>query len=241
VLSVAFAPDGKTLASASEDMTVRLWDVARGSPLAELKGHSDEVWSVAFSPDSKTLASSSYDQTVRLWDVAKREQKGAALKSRSGNDFRSVVFSPDGKMLALASSDQTIQLWSVATGQPLDPPFDGHSEIVWSAVFSPDGSMLASASADSSVRLWDVASRMPIGDPLLGHAGEVVGLAFSPDGKTLASAGLAEKAEDRKVWLWDVDAKSWAARLCPRASRNLSEPYRRLCPALPAGEGAAGK
>ena len=69
VQSVAFSPDGKTLASGSHDKTVKLWDVTTGKERATLEGHTDAVWSVAFSPDGKTLASGSDDKTVKLWDV----------------------------------------------------------------------------------------------------------------------------------------------------------------------------
>ncbi|MEO1211603.1 MAG: hypothetical protein AAFX78_19025, partial [Cyanobacteria bacterium J06638_20] len=70
VSSVAFSGDGQTLASASEDQTVRLWSVATHQELTTLKGHEDWVRSVAFSGDGQTLASASYDKTVRLWSVA---------------------------------------------------------------------------------------------------------------------------------------------------------------------------
>ncbi|KAL8402633.1 hypothetical protein RB596_009121 [Gaeumannomyces avenae] len=114
IYSVAFAHDGKTVASASDDMTVKLWDTATGGCRATLEGHSGCVNSVAFAHDGKTLASASDDMTVKLWDTATGGCR-ATLEGHSGA-VRSVAFAHDGKTLASASDDITVKLWDTATG-----------------------------------------------------------------------------------------------------------------------------
>src|SRR3990172_5429581 len=108
---VDFAPDGRTLASASWDGTVRLWDVSTGSELAVLKGHTDWVYDVAFSPDGGLLASSSADGTIRLWNPVTGEILSTLVGP--GGGIRSVAFSPDGRTLVSASDDGEVTLWGV--------------------------------------------------------------------------------------------------------------------------------
>jgi WD40 repeat protein len=108
VLAVAFSPDGKTVASGSEDKTARLWDAATGNERQKLEGHDNYVSAVAFSPDSKMVASGSWDKTVRLWDAATGEER----QKLEGHDsyIRAVAFSPDGKTVASGSEDNTVRL-----------------------------------------------------------------------------------------------------------------------------------
>jgi WD domain, G-beta repeat len=111
VNTVAFSPNGRTLASASIDETVRLWNPATGKPIGgPLTGHTDLVRSVAFSPDGRTLASASNDKTVRLWNPTTRKPIGGPLTGHTGAVY-SVAFSPDGRTLASASADETVRLW----------------------------------------------------------------------------------------------------------------------------------
>ncbi|MFM6679559.1 MAG: protein kinase domain-containing protein [Dolichospermum sp.] len=196
IRSVAYSPDGQTLASGSVDDTIKLWDVKTGNLLQTLSDHSSSVCSVAYSPDGQTLASGSDDKTIKLWDV----KTGNLLQTLSGHSHwvRSVAYSPDGQTLASGSWDNTIKLWNVKTGNLLQT-LSGHSYSVSSVAYSPDGQTLASGGGrDETIKLWDVKTGNLL-QTLTGHSSWVFSVAYSPDGQTLASGG-----GDKTIKLWNV-------------------------------------
>jgi dipeptidyl aminopeptidase/acylaminoacyl peptidase len=204
VWSVAFSPDGRTLATGSWDTTARLWDVETGKETAALRGHEGWVASVAFSPDGRTLATGSSDSTARLWDVETGKEI-AVLRGHEGW-VASVAFSADGRTLATGSLDSTARLWDVETGKEI-AALRGHQGEVSSVAFSSDGRTLATGSDDTTARLWDVETGKEIA-VLRGHEGWVASVAFSPDGRTLATGSL-----DSTARLWDVETGKEIAAL----------------------------
>jgi WD40 repeat protein len=178
--SVNFSPDGKYVASASDDGTARVWDAATGEEIARMT-HDGYVASVAFRPDGKYVASGSGDNTARVWNAATGEE---IARMTHDDDVRDVVFSPDGKYVISGSFDDSARVWDAATGEEIARmTYDGY---VSSVVFSPDGKYVVSGSSDGTARVWDAATGEEI--TRMTHDTIVNFAVFSPDGKYVASA-----------------------------------------------------
>ncbi|MCE2438398.1 MAG: PD40 domain-containing protein [Candidatus Latescibacteria bacterium] len=216
--SLAFSPDGNTLASSSVG-PVDLYDVSNREHIATLEVRNTMgTGTLAFSPDGDILAvgarGRSINGKVQLWDVSSRDHIGTL----EGHLYHlwSLAFSPDGNILASASDDDTIRLWDVTTREEI-ATLQGPGARKWSGVvsvaFSSDGNTMASGSRDGKVRLWDVATREEIAT-MEGHPSQysypfmVFTVAFSPDGNTLASG-----AQDGTIRLWDVSTQGHIATL----------------------------
>ena len=198
VITLAFSPDERTLASGSFDGSVKLWDV-ESRALLWSSWHTKGTNCLAFSPDGGLLASGGHEATIRLWDA----KLGTLLEEvPHPGPVLSLAWSPDGRLFASGGFDGQIRVWERQPSGPttcVQTP-EGHSNWVRGLAFAPDGSRLASASWDGTVKLWEVGeARSPrVRQTLVGHTERVHCVAWSPDGGTLASGSF-----DHTIWLWD--------------------------------------
>jgi WD40 repeat protein len=204
VTDIAFSPDGKRLASAGDDATVRVWDSATGKEMHRLNAHRFIVQSVAFSPDGKWLASAGWDATVRLWEPNSGQMIHTLQASGFDQDIvYSVAFSPDSKKLVVvgqlvaAGLNEPILIYDVGSGKRERKLDSRITNGLFSVDFTRDGKMFATAGFVEGISLWDFASGRLLKS--LKNDSSVTQLAFSPDGTMLASAG-----DDRMIRFWDV-------------------------------------
>lgn len=196
VHSLAFSPDGMTLATGDGYGDLRLWDVTQGTLRARTNAHQGWLFSLAWLGDNRRVVTGGKDRLIRL------HEPGAPwriLQTFVGHtsDVHAVAFTPDESMLASAGDDRTVRIWNTASGS-LRQTLSGHARQIPTVAVSPDGRLLASGSRDRSIRLWELASGRELAR-LTNHAADVMSVRFSPDGRTLASGSY-----DQTVRLWDA-------------------------------------
>ena len=202
VYSVAWSPDGRLLASGSDDCTIRIMDTASWDVVRRISAHTGAIWCVAWSPDGSRLASGSLDGFVRLWNP----QTGDKLLELPGSPVFSLAWTPSGDLLAIGHSTGRVRIIDPNSGNEIASwrghIEGGHSTEVIAVAWSPDGQTLASGGIDYAVRLWDRGGNaLAVFRASTQARNDINGLAWSPDGQSLAAAGQAAS-----VRIWDIAA-----------------------------------
>lgn len=219
--SVAFSPDGQSIASASDDQTIKVWNFLE-SPYSHytLQGHRNWVRSISFNAEGNILASASDDHTVRVWDLDKRTCKHLIEAHDKG--AMCVKINPITNTLASCGEDHHIKLWDLDTAEPLGT-LQGHEDKVFTIAISPDGKILASGGADHSIRIWDLETQTCL-KVLQGHKGHVHTSVFIPP-RYQEKLLLVSGSEDNTVKIWDVNTGICMDTLTGHSNTILSAAY----------------
>ncbi|KAI9331807.1 WD40-repeat-containing domain protein [Zopfochytrium polystomum] len=252
VYAVQFAPDGKSVATASSDLTIRVWSIPQSTgatastddspalarPVACYKGHTSDVRSVAFSPNGSRLVSGSSDQTVRLWELFSSEEWKAPAAHR--DEISQIAISPDQDLLASSSDDKTVKVWAIPMYPSNQSPrhlatYRGHITYATSVLFSPDMKLIGSGSENGVVRIWDVVTAKE----LLSFPGHnmVTSYAFNPSSSSIVAAAI-----DNEIHIFDTrSGKPVFAPLRGHTDKVFAVAYSPTHPYLLASGSADGK
>jgi small GTP-binding protein len=203
VRNVAVSADGRRAVSASEDKTMRVWDLETNACAAVLVGHEQSVYGVAISADGRRAVSGSEDMTVRVWDL-ETNACAAVLQGHTGY-IDGVALSADGRLAVSGSWDNTVRVWDLDTGA-CAAVLQGHTQTINGVAVTADGHCAVSGSNDKTVRVWDLDTGACIS--LLGHEDKVWGVAVTADGRRAVSG-----SNDKTVRVWDLDTGACAAVL----------------------------
>ncbi|MEH2207630.1 MAG: DUF4365 domain-containing protein [Nostoc sp.] len=195
ILYIAITPDGKSVVSASEDHTLKVWDLATGQCRATFAGHTGDVYAVAITPDGKTVVSGSEDNTLKVWNLA----TGQCRATFAGHTIAvyAVAITPDGKTVVSGSGDNTLKVWDLATGQ-CRATFAGHMGDVYTVAITPDGKSVVSGSEDHTLKVWDLATGQ-CQATFAGHTDTVYPIAITLNGKIVVSG-----SQDNTLKVWDL-------------------------------------
>jgi WD40 repeat protein len=223
VLVAALTPDGRRIATISENNTARMWDAATGGQLSSAKGPPDPVQAAALSPDLRYVLMASAGH-ARLWELETGKQ---IADFKHGEVIWSAAFSPDGGRVVTASDDNTARVWEVSTGKPM-ADLRGHKDTVRIAAFSPDGRSVLTGSDDATARLWNAETGRLLA-VLEGHAESVRGAAFSPKGDRAITTSTDKTARlwnlvsnDPPLVLTGHTATVWGAAFSPNGQRIVT-------------------
>lgn len=211
IFAISFSPDGRILASASHDMTVRIWDVTTGEVIHILP--IDSPLSLSFHPNGQILVTSHYDGTIKFWNVL----TGKIIETRTAHSAAifALTFNPNGRLLATGSDDYTVKIWDVSQSNSVNrkPQTESdadvsmgdclhtlaqHTKKLWAIKFSPDGNLLATGSADGTIKIWDTETWLVVAVfPV--YPDWLCSICFSPDSQMLAAGN-----SHNEVKIWDV-------------------------------------
>ena len=215
VLSVAFSPDGNSVASGGKDGLVHLWDVENGKLIRVLYQHPTPVKKVAFSPDGKTLLSVSEDTAITLWDLV--DNREIELLKGHETDVTALDINPDGTVLAAGCGDSTVRFWDIKRQIDI-ASFKEHAGEIISVVFNHNGTAVATVGTDQAVKIWSMTRETIVKTISLADEGtKIMTVDFSPDGRMLAAGVWAPKLVP--VFLIDVGTSETVARLLSHGGR----------------------